>query len=168
MTPRQLASQMVATADPDNDLFASNAQRIVVMAWAEMVLAIAEERDAAVARAQSSGQAEATLRGAATALIAAADEVLREHGQEAHIWRLSVHAAKLDAALAAPPTTYAKLAAAKDEVIAAGRAAHDSTTCLRPGCTIRHTPRPRHLDELWRVLDALAAAEAEAGVGADG
>ena len=74
----------------------------------------------------------------------------------------------LKAALATPQSAYAKLAAAKDEVIAAGRAAHDSTTCLRPGCTIRHTPRPRHLDELWRVLDALAAAEAEAGVGADG
>ena len=113
------------------------------------------ERDAAVAQAQASGQAEATLRGAATALIAAADEVLREHGQEAHIWRLSVHAARLDAALATPPTAHAEQAAARAAYIAAER---------MPGGLPDSQEWRAKFDRLEAAKAALAEAEAEAEV----
>ena len=114
------------------------------------------ERYAAVAQAQASGEEARVLREAADALMHAADEVLREHGQEAHIWRLSVHAAKLDAALAAPPTTYAKLAAARAEYIAADR---------MPGGLPDSQEWRSKFDRLRAAKDALAEAEREAGVG---
>ena len=166
--PEKLVAQMVATARADNDLFTTDEQRIVVMAWAEMVLAIAEERDEAVAQAQAAAQEAATLREAASALIAAADEILREHGQEAHIWRLSVHAAKLDAALATPPTAYAKLAAAYRQVSEAAEVVRYE--CSAPDMQGVYIDQPQlrstriRLDALWVALDALAEAEREAGV----
>ena len=128
----------------------------VVSGLISEVRRLTAERDAAVAQAQASSEEARALRRAAAALITAADDVLREHGPEAYMWRLSVHAARLDAALATPPTAYAKLAEARTAYIAADR---------MPGGLPDSQEWRAKFDRLRAAKEALAEAEAAAGEG---
>lgn len=125
-------------------------------AWRRSTRAVQAERDAAVAQAHASGQAEATLRGALGHImqhlyggipLATYEDVAR--------WPARMIIEEADAALLTPPTSHAKLATARAEYIAADR---------MPGGLPDSQEWRAKFDRLEAAKAALAEAEAEAEV----
>ena len=139
----------------------------------DRVRRLTAERDAAVAQAQASGQEAAGLRGALGAMReewgVIPEDIMRPEYLE-HLRRVELEA---DAALATPPTAYAKLAAARADVHRRGQRwierARQRKHVRDVGQDDWYDAYAEDSDALMQAIDAATEAEAAAGEGdADG
>lgn len=127
------------------------------------------ERDAAVAQAQASGQAEATLRGALGAMREEWGVIPEDTMRPEYLDYLRSVEPKADAALATTPTAHAKLAAARAEVHRRGQRwierARQRKHARDVGQDDWYDAYAEDSDVLMQAIDAATEAEAAAGEG---